>query len=285
MSAAAAIGLFSSIGLVVGYFLPWVSVFGHGVSGYQLFGDRMSLAWIVPATGVLSTLLQMNPNASRASRGMVAILGSLAVLGSMLYLVIQATHTLGDDALSALNFGAFAVVLSACGLFYAGAGASEDGPQAAQSSPSVEVDVPVEFDVAGASDEGNPAPPASDSLVRSCPHCGNAMMQKDHVCAYCKRRSSAQATKNASRELVPPTPTRSVGGGKGLTLGQGVVLIAVVSALFLAYRFARCNRECDGHCERARGSAGFWGIGAYTEAEARADCKRSENGCIELCFP
>lgn len=100
--------------IVVGFFMPWAQLFGFGASGYQMakLGSYGNLAWLVPAAGVITLLLDWSGSSSRKVAGMAAgILPWLALVVGL--------RKVGYEIFQVLAIGAYVVLAASVVLIVA----------------------------------------------------------------------------------------------------------------------------------------------------------------------
>lgn len=91
-----------ALGVLLSFFLPWITLLGANISGYQfqgLFGGRALLLWSIPIFSIITIFATAT---NRNPRNAAQLAGALpfAVLGYGLYNV-------GQDIFQALGFGAY----------------------------------------------------------------------------------------------------------------------------------------------------------------------------------
>lgn len=99
-----------SCGLMAGFFMPWLQIFGVGVSGYQIgrFGSYGNYTWIIPVLAGVTILMSL---ARMPNRGIGALTGLVPIgaLGYALARIAEQSRPRGTEQIFEIAQHVFSV--------------------------------------------------------------------------------------------------------------------------------------------------------------------------------
>ena len=100
------LSIYSAVGLIVSFFLPWVQVLGIGASGYNFsqLGSYGNLTWLIPISAGITLLLGLN---GRDAKPLQWVTG-LMPWALLAYALVE----IGSDLFQGLAIGAYLSLLS-----------------------------------------------------------------------------------------------------------------------------------------------------------------------------
>ena len=114
-----------AVGLLAAFFMPWIRIFGVGISGYNLgqLDSHGNYAWIIPIVAGITILLSYIEVSNRA----IGVVAGIIPLGAILYALgrvglergIESMKVALELAWQAFSIGAWLTIIFSIGIIVA----------------------------------------------------------------------------------------------------------------------------------------------------------------------